>query len=100
MEFSSYIRFLLALVFVLGLIGMFAVIARRMGFGFPNTVHKKSANRQLSVEEVLSLDGRRKLFLIRRNNTEHLILLGPNSETIVENNIKVPMAQTKPEDIT
>jgi flagellar protein FliO/FliZ len=100
MEFSSYIRFLLALVFVIGLIGVFAVIARRMGLGFPNTVIKKSANRRLSIEEAMPLDGRRKIVLIRRDNTEHLILLGPNSETIVENNIKAPTAQIKPEDIT
>ncbi len=100
MEFSSYIRFLLALIFVIGLIGAFAVIARRMGLGFPTTAIKKSTNRRLSVEEVISLDGRRRLVLIRRDNTEHLILLGASSETIVENNIKEPVAQVKPEDIT
>ena len=42
MEFSGYLRFLLALVFVIGLIGAFAVVARRMGLGFPNTAIKKS----------------------------------------------------------
>ena len=35
MEFGGYIRFLLALVFVIGLIGLLAMVARRMGFGFP-----------------------------------------------------------------
>jgi flagellar protein FliO/FliZ len=98
MEFSSYIRFLLALVFVLGLIGIFAVIARRMGLGFPTTGIKKSANRRLSVQEVVPLDGRRRMALIRRDDTEHLIILGPNSETVVENNIEIPLKQAKPED--
>jgi flagellar protein FliO/FliZ len=100
MEFSSYIRFLLALIFVIGLIGAFAVIARRMGFGFPNIANKKSANRRLSVEEVISIDGRRRIVLIKRDNTEHLILLSSNSEIIIENNIKTPAAQITPEDIT
>tara|TARA_B100001142_G_C13962714_1_gene511717 strand:+ start:195 stop:497 length:303 start_codon:yes stop_codon:yes gene_type:complete len=99
MEFSGYLRFLLALVFVIGLIGAFAVVARRMGLGFPNTAIKKSTNRRLSVEEVISLDGRRRLVLIRRDDKEHLILLGTSNETIVENNIKAPVAQVKPEDI-
>ena len=99
MEFSSYLRFLLALIFVIGLIGVFSVMARRMGLGFPTTAIKKSAGRRLSVEEVVPLDGRRRMVLIRRDDTEHLILLGPNSETVVENNIKAPPDQDKPKDM-
>ena len=100
MEFSSYIRFLLALIFVIGLIGAFAVIARRMGFGFPNIAIKKSANRRLLVEEVIPIDGRRRIVLIKRDNTEHLILLSSNNEIIIENNINTSGAKITPEDIT
>ncbi len=89
MEFSSYFRFLLALVFVIGLIGVAAAIARRMGLGFPAAALKKSANRRLSVVEAAPLDGRRRMVLIRRDDTEHLILLGPNSEVVIESGIKV-----------
>jgi len=98
MEFSGYFRFLLALVFVIGLIGVATVMARRMGLGFPAPALKKSANRRLTVVEATPLDGRRRMILIRRDDTEHLILLGPNSETVVESGIKVNLETAETED--
>jgi len=96
MEFSGYFRFLLALVFVIGLIGVAAALARRLGLGFPAAAMKKSANRRLSVVEAAPLDGRRRMVLIRRDDTEHLIVLGPNSEVVVESGIKVTAAPAAP----
>ncbi|NQV85079.1 MAG: FliO/MopB family protein [Rhodospirillales bacterium] len=94
MEFSGYIRFLLALVFVIGLIGIAATMARRFGLGFPAAAMKKSTNRRLSVVEAAPLDGRRRMVLVRRDDTEHLIILGPNSETVIESGIKAPARDT------
>ena len=88
MEFSGYLRFLLALVFVLGLIGLATAVVRRMGLGFPVGALKRSGNRRLSVVETAPLDGRRRLVLVRRDDTEHLIILGPTSELVVETGIK------------
>ncbi len=88
MEFGGYLRFLLALVFVLGLIGLLAMAARRMGFGFPVGAIKGARTRRLSVVEATSLDGRRRLVLVRRDNIEHLILMGPSSELLIESGIK------------
>lgn len=88
MEFWGYLKFLLALVFVLGLIGLATTAARRMGLGFPVGALKKPGNRRLSVVEAAPLDGRRRLVLIRRDDTEHLIVLGPNSELVIETGIK------------
>ncbi len=87
MEFGGYLRFLLALVFVLGLIGLVATLARRFGLGFPTAALKGSKNRRLSVVEVTPVDGRRRLVLVRRDNTEHLILLSPSSELLIESGI-------------
>ena len=89
MEFAGYLKFLFALVFVLGLIGLAAMAARRLGLGFPSAALKKTGNRRLSVVETTPLDGRRRLVLIRRDDTEHLIVLGPNSEVVVESGIKI-----------
>ena len=36
------------------------------------------------------LDTRRRLVLVRRDDVEHLILLGAASETVIERNIKSP----------
>lgn len=88
MEFSGYLKFLFALVFILGLIGLAAAAARRMGMGFPMGTLKKPGNRRLSVVETAPLDGRRRLVLVRRDDTEHLIILSPNSEVVVETGIK------------
>ena len=88
MEFWGYLKFLLALVFVLGLIGLLATLARRIGVGFPAAALKRIKSRRLSVVEVTSIDGRRRLVLVRRDDTEHLILLGPSSELVIERGIR------------
>ena len=95
MEFSGYLRFLLALVFVLGLIGLATVMVRRMGLGFPAGALKRPGNRRLSVVEATPLDGRRRLILVRRDDTEHLIILGPTSELVVESGIKARDIKTR-----
>ncbi len=87
MDVTDYLRFGLALVFVLGLIGLLATFARRAGFGFPIKAMKPGGERRISIVEVTPLDGRRRLVLVRRDNVEHLLLLGPTTELVVENNI-------------
>jgi len=96
MEFTGYLKFLFALLFVLGLIGLMAWGARRMGLGFPEGTLKKPGSRRLSVVETASLDGRRRLVLVRRDDTEHLLVLGPNSEVVVERGIKPPATKPPP----
>ena len=84
---TDYLRFALVLIFVLGLIGLLAVVARRAGFGFPAKAINPAGGRRLSVVEVTPLDGRRRLALVRRDNVEHLLILTPTSELVVESGI-------------
>jgi hypothetical protein len=42
------------------------------------------------VLEVAPLDGKRRLVLLRRDDTEHLVLLGQESATVIEANISPP----------
>ncbi len=88
MEVWEYLRFLLALIFVLALIGLIAALARRVGLGFPVRAIKPSGSRRLSVIEVTPLDGRRRLVLVRRDDVEHLLVLGPTTEMVVERDIR------------
>ncbi len=91
MEFgTTTMQFILALVFVLALIGVLAAVARRMGLGYGPAA--KGGRRRLAVSEVIALDGKRKLVLVRRDSTEHLVILGPNSETLIESAIAEPGA--------
>ncbi len=89
MEFESYFRFLLALVFVLALIGVLTWLARRFGVG-GGGVARTARGKRLRIVEATPIDGRRKLVLLRRDDVEHLVVLGPNAETVVETGIAAP----------
>lgn len=82
MTATSYVQFVLALVFVLALIGVAAIVARRLGLG--HAAGPAGRRRRLAVEQVLPLNGKRRLVLLRRDAIEHLVILGPASETVVE----------------
>lgn len=88
METENYLRFILALVFVIGLIGGIAYLARRLGFGYPAQAIKGRNNRRIGVVEVAPLDARRRLILVRRDDVEHLLVVSPTSETVIERSIR------------
>ena len=95
MDFNIYLRFMLALILVLGLIGGLTWAARRFGFGGQLTPNAGKSPR-LSVVEVRTLDSRRKLVLLRRDSSEHLVLLGPNQDLHLEGGITAPRAAGHP----
>jgi len=74
MEFSEILRFVSALVFVVGLIAACAWGARR--FGLVQLSEKASNRGRLAVVETLSIDPKRKLLIIRHDDREHLVMLG------------------------
>jgi flagellar protein FliO/FliZ len=82
MGFDTYWRFALALAFVVALIGACAWVARRLGLGGRLAV--RSGTRRLTILEVLPLDAKRRLVLLRRDEVEHLILLGQTSDLLIE----------------
>ena len=89
MELGDYFRFFIALIFVIGLIALLALMARRGGLGFPmKAMRPGGAGRRVEVLEVTPLDGRRRLVLIRRDDVEHLVIVSPTSELVVESGIR------------
>lgn len=89
MEFDTYLRFILALVFVLALIGAIGWAGRRFGaFGAP--LRPRGGSRRLAVVEVAPVDARHKLVLVRRDGVEHLLLLGAGPDLLVESGIVPP----------
>ena len=87
MDYTNIAQAFLALIFVLGLIGVVAVVARRLGLGVP-TPTLRTKNKRVTVVEVTIIDSKRRLVLVRRDDQEHLILLSPTSELVIEQNIK------------
>lgn len=90
MDPADYAQFVLALMFVLGLIGFVALMLRRFGPGALTMPRNRTGARRLSIIETLPLDPRRRLMLIRRDGKEHLLLFGPNGDRIVESDIDAP----------
>ena len=89
METQGYLTAIVSLIFVLGLIGVIAILARRLGVGIPLKIKNGSKGRRIKIVEVSPLDAKRQLILIQRDNIEHLILISPTSELVVESGINV-----------
>ena len=89
LDYGDYFQFLLALIFVLGLIALATALVRRFGLGGALRLSRNAGarGRRLSVVEIAPIDARRRLVLVRRDDVEHLILLGANSEIVVEDGI-------------
>jgi flagellar protein FliO/FliZ len=85
-EMPLAVRFFLAFVIVLGLIGATAWAVRRFGTG---RLGASARGRQprLAVIDYASVDGRRRLILVRRDNVEHLLMIGGPTDVVVEPNI-------------
>jgi hypothetical protein len=79
-------RFFIAFLVVLALIGLTAWLVRRFG---SNRLGSAARGRQprLAVIDAASVDGRRRLVLIRRDNIEHLLMIGGPTDVVVEANI-------------
>jgi len=89
MEPVSFIRMLMALLFVLALMGGAIWVARHFGL-VAGAKGGRGSGRRLGIVEVLGLDARRKLLIVRRDDVEHMILLGASSETIIETGFHGP----------
>jgi flagellar protein FliO/FliZ len=88
MDLIDMARYLGALLLVLGLVGCAALAARR--FGVPG-IASRSATRRLAVVETLMIDARHKVFLLKRDDREHLLIVGPEGSRVIESGI-VPAA--------
>lgn len=81
MEELSYLRFILSLVLVIGLILGVGALARRLGWINRSLAPK---GKRLAILEVLVVDNRRRLVLCRRDDTQHLLLIGGEGDLLIE----------------
>lgn len=71
---------------LIGLGGLALWITRQsLGLGEIKLFHSKA--RRLGLVESTSLDGRRRLVLVRRDDVEHLIMTGGPVDVLIETNI-------------
>jgi flagellar protein FliO/FliZ len=82
-----YTRLVLALAVVVALLAMLAWAARRFGFAGKGLGRN---GRRLAIVEVAAVDAKRRLVLVRRDDTEHLVLIGGDSAVVIERGIAAP----------
>jgi hypothetical protein len=85
-ELPTPVNFIIAFIFVLLLIGAAAWMVRRFGVTRIDAAARGRLPR-LAVIDSAAVDGRRKLVIIRRDNVEHLLMIGGPSDVVVETNI-------------
>ena len=83
---QDIVKFVSALVFVIALMGGLSLVLRRFASGHAITPTSK---RRLKIVESLTLDARHRAVILRRDECEHLVILGPNGETVVETGVEV-----------
>jgi len=85
MNWTDYLRFIMAFIFVLGLMGGLWLVLKRMNLNGMQTIGGK---RRLKIVESLMLDSRHRAVLLQRDDKEHLVILSPTGETVVETRIE------------
>src|SRR5712671_4901269 len=81
------LTFLFAFIAVLALIGVAAWLVRRFATNRLGANPNRGRMPRLAVIDAAAVDGRRRLVLVRRDNVEHLIMIGGPTDIVVEPNI-------------
>jgi flagellar protein FliO/FliZ len=81
------LTFFFAFVVVLALIGVVAWLIRRFASNRLGANTQRGRMPRLAVIDAAAVDGRRRLVLVRRDNVEHLLMIGGPSDIVVEPNI-------------
>lgn len=99
MEFPLLVKFAISFAIVLILIGVVAFVVRRFGVrGVARSQHRGRQPR-LAVVNSAAIDGRRNLVIVRRDNVEHLLLIGGPTDVLVKSNISpVPIQAGRDSD--
>ena len=93
MDVLDFARYFAALLLVLGLIGAAGLATRR--FGLPG-ITKPASVRRLQIVETMMLSPRQRLAIVRRDNVEHLVLIGQNGASVIEAGITPVPAEKQP----
>ncbi len=89
-DWGAAARALIALAVVLALITAVTWIARR--YLATGLIGNLGGRRRLAVVEYAMLDGKSRLVLVRRDTTEHLLVLSPAGAVVVETGIPAAAA--------
>jgi hypothetical protein len=98
-EGSLIVRFVVAFVIVLALIGLTFWLIRRFGTARVGAAAQRGRQPRLAVIDAAQVDGRRRLVLVRRDHVEHLLMIGGPSDFVIEQNIVRAVPVNSPRDV-
>ena len=81
------VKLVVGLIVVIGLLAAFFWGLRRFGGERLGAAGGRGRQPRLAVIDAAMVDGRRRLVLIRRDNVEHLLIIGGPTDVVVEQNI-------------
>lgn len=81
------IRVAIAVIVIAALLGLTVLVMRRLATRGVGGDRRGRAGPRLSVLDSVSVDPRRRLVLVRRDEVEHLLLIGGNTDLVIEQNI-------------
>lgn len=96
---SPAVKYVIAFAIIFAMLVLLALILRRLTGGKMSLSNERGRARQprLGIVDVYDLDRQRQLILLRRDNVEHLLLVGGPNDVVVETNIvRVPGARLPP----
>jgi len=88
-------KVIMFLVVVLAMIVISLWALRRFGGARIGATSARGRQPRLAVIDAAAVDGRRRLILIRRDNVEHLLMIGGPSDVVIEANIVRAVAQPR-----
>ncbi len=85
---SPAVKYVIAFAIIFFLLALFALVLRRLTGGRLSVpAHGRSRQPRLGIVDVYDLDRQRQLILLRRDNVEHLLLIGGPNDVVVETNL-------------
>jgi hypothetical protein len=96
-EASQAAQYVIAFVIILVVVALFGLVLRRLTGGrlmLPGQDRARARQPRLGIVDIYDLDRQRQLILLRRDNVEHLLLIGGPNDVVVETSIvRVPGAR-------
>jgi len=89
-EASRAVIFVIAFAIILSLLVLAGVVMRKVWgtrLMMPGSDRGRSRQPRLGIVDVYDLDRQRQLLLLRRDNVEHLLLIGGPNDVVIETNI-------------
>ena len=89
MEFDTLILGVATFLFVIALVALLVWAFKTFVFGKSSSASfLRPREKRLGVVESASVDGKRKLLLVRRDDVEHLLIIGGPVDMVVETGIQ------------